>query len=114
MAAQDTTLILQDTICRAITEWFDSGEVQFESFPSAFHSALISQTQIGWQHLFMGHWSTEWEELHVAMSNSTTKPHLWTAAMVETGLLLMIQLWEQRNQDVHGKNKIEQEQKLLQ
>ena len=86
MADQDTALIIQDTICGAITEWFDSGEVQFGSFPHAFHSALISQTQIGWQHLFMGHWSTEWEELHVAISPFTSKPHLWTAAMVETGL----------------------------
>ena len=34
--------------------------------------------------------------------------------MVETGLQLMIQVWEQQNQDVHGKNDIEQEQKLIQ
>ena len=50
------------------------------------------------------------------MTPSKGRPHLWTVAMVETGLQLMIQVWEQCNQDVHGRTEIEQEQeqKLLQ
>ena len=64
-----------------ICEWFDTGDVQIGSYPIAFHSALISQTQIGWQHLFMGHWSTECEELHDSMTTSKGQTHLWTATM---------------------------------
>ena len=33
--------------------------------------------------------------------------------MIETGLQAMIQLWEQRNCDVHGKSEMEQKQRLL-
>ena len=30
---QDTALLIQDTICKAITEWFDTGVVQIGAYP---------------------------------------------------------------------------------
>ena len=57
-------LHLQDLLCEAITEWFDTGTVKIANYPATFHPVLISQQQIGWQHLFMGHSSTKLEELH--------------------------------------------------
>ena len=57
-------------VCGAIIEWCDTGDVQIGLYPIAFHSALISQAQIGWQHLFIGHWSTGWEELLDSMTTS--------------------------------------------
>ena len=66
----------------------------------------------------MGHWwSTKWEALHAAHAHlhSSTVFFIWTAAIVETSLTLMIQLWEQLNSaDVHGKSESEQKQRLLQ
>ena len=63
MTDHDTALPLQDLLCKAITEWFDTGKVQLGNYPATFHSVLISQQQIGRQHLFMGHWSTKWEDV---------------------------------------------------
>ena len=48
----------------------------------------------------MGHWSHKWEELHASMLPSQGCANLWMAA----GLNPMIHLWEQRNQDAHGRN----------
>ena len=50
MNDQDTALVLQALIFKAINEWFDTGDVQSGTYPVAFHPALISQNQIGWQH----------------------------------------------------------------
>ena len=47
----------------AITHWFDSGKVNHQLYPEAFKQAIITQSNIGWQHVFMGHISQEWERI---------------------------------------------------
>ena len=114
MKAHNAALHVQDLFCTALTNWFDSGVVSIEQFHDSYHHdiLLILQQQIGWIHLFMGHWSSKWEALHdIFHPQKTTST--WTATMIETGLQAMIQLvWEQHNGDVHGKSESEQKQKL--
>ena len=113
MAAHNTALHLQDLLCTALTKWFDTGTVQIASYRDSFYDVLKSQQQIGWHHLFMGHWSTKWEGLHTQYASSNSTEFVWTVAMVEADLTVTTQLWEQHNSDVHGKSELEQKQKLL-
>ena len=65
----------------------------------------------------MGHWSLKWEALRDIFHPQESIASTWTATMIETGLKVMIQLWEHCNGDVHGKSESEseseQKQKLL-
>ena len=74
----------------AITEWFDTGTLQIATYQESFHEVLISQHQIGWHHLFMGYWSIKWEELHNTYTPLHSTEFIWTEAMVETSLTLII------------------------
>ena len=76
--------------------------------------ALHTQQQIGWRRMLAGHLSLHWEPSCLDSSNGNDGNHLWSAATVETLLLQMHKLWEQRNADVHGKSEAEQKHLQLQ
>ena len=50
---------ITDTLCTAITEWFDTCTVTISKYHPKYHSALQSQLQIGWRHIFTGKLSTK-------------------------------------------------------
>ena len=37
--------------------------------------------------------------------------HIWGASIIETCLCMMIELWDIRNEEVHGKDKVAKQQK---
>ena len=94
MTTKKTKLHAQDILCTVITELFDTNKVLIQNYPPEFHHALISQQQIGWNHIFMGHWSKSWELLHRQYTIKPGLEFMWTAKMVEISLLSMIDLWE--------------------
>jgi len=111
-----TKMSLLDTLCSSLTEWMDTGSVTIAKYPTTHQIALISQTQIGWDQFFMGHMSSDWEQIQgdVILNNGQfRKCHMWSAQIVTTTLQHVILLWEQRNQDVHGKDKQEQQTILM-
>ena len=55
----------------------------------------------------------KWEALRDIFHPQESIASTWTATMIETGLKVMIQLWEHCNGDVHGKSEVEQKQRLL-
>ena len=64
----------------------------------------------------MGHISQEWEKLQGATETTTGRTRaafLWGANVNEISLQYSIELWEQRNSDVHGRTNTERNQKLL-
>ena len=64
----------------------------------------------------MGHMSQEWELLQGYTkldSEKTRQPFLWVSNVTELLLTYTIELWEEWNQDVHGRTTLEQKQKLL-
>ena len=116
MAAHHTALYLQDLLCTSITsKVFDNETVQIAIYQDSFHEALIYQQQIGWQHMYVGHWCSKWEMLvHNIYTTLHSTEFIWTLTLVESSLTLMIQLWEQGNSNVHGNSESKQKQKLLQ
>jgi hypothetical protein len=64
----------------------------------------------------MGHISQEWENIQGPTQTQTHKTRsafLWGANVVELSLQYSIELWEQRNTEVHGSTHTERNQKLL-
>ena len=98
---------ITETFSTALSEWFDTGQVDIDKYPSVHHEALYTQTRIGWRQVLLGRLSQGWERLqgptHLQHGRQRT-PYLWAANLVETLLRKSIELWELRNQDVHGHN----------
>ena len=101
-------------ICTALTEWMDKGYVDIRNYHEDFHLAITAQNKIGWRNFFAGKISQHWLNLHDSFSNNKSKhsqSYVWGASIVETTLRLMIDLWNLRNEEVHGKTVNEREQK---
>ena len=50
-----------------VAEWFDTSKVDIQKYDSRYHSAIRSQSDIGWRHIFMGHLSQEWLNLTASL-----------------------------------------------
>ena len=69
---------------------------------------------IGWRHICNGKISQHWLEHQGNTKTSSGKvrmDYIWGASIVETCLQMMIDLWEMRNEEVHGKDKATKQQK---
>ena len=95
---------LIDVLCSCISDWFEIQLVSPQKYPPEYHSAITTQTKIGWFHIFTGHISQEWELLQNQGKSSSryNRGLLWSTHVVEVCLQFSIKLWEQRNTDVHG------------
>jgi NAD-dependent dihydropyrimidine dehydrogenase PreA subunit len=111
----ETDFALGETLCTTIAEWLETGNVDVSKYPIKYANAIISQDNIGWRHLFGGKLSQEWLTLHNESTNITKNKkqegYIWGASIVETTLRKFIDLWEIRNEEVHGKT-IEQQENI--
>ena len=63
----------------------------------------------------MGHFSTEWATTHGPFevpSGTIRDAYMWEAAVVEVSLKWFLDLWETRNNDIHGHTTTEQTTRL--
>ena len=107
---------ITETLCSSITDWLDTGKVLTGKYDRKYHRAIITQSHIGWMHIFMGHFSQEWEILQgsIRLENGNVRSaYIWGASVVELCLRHSIKLWEQRNLDVHGHTKSDREKLLV-
>ena len=98
-----------ETMASAVTEWLDTGEVGIQVYPPSFKNVLLSQTDIGWKHLFHGKLSNLWFPMYESSRTQgtqgeerKTESYIWGASIVEVFLRSHIRLWETRNHEVHG------------
>jgi hypothetical protein len=109
----ETEFALKETLSTAIAEWLESGEVHVSNYPIKYANAIMSQERIGWRHFFAGKISQEWLKLQAGSTNKTVGKkrdcYVWGASIVEITLKYFIKLWEQRNEEVHGKTTEQQE-----
>jgi hypothetical protein len=76
-------------------------------------NAILSKERIGWRHFFAGKITQEWLTLQADSTNKSVGKkrdcYVWGASIVEITLKYFIILWEQRNEEVHGKTTEQQE-----
>lgn len=110
----ETEFSIGETLCTSLSEWLDTGLVDTDKYPRRFHDAINTQTTIGWRHFFSGRISQEWLHLQAQAKPRTEErqndSYVWGASIVEVTLSQYIQLWELRNEEVHGKTAEQQEQ----
>ncbi|OEU21556.1 hypothetical protein FRACYDRAFT_235180 [Fragilariopsis cylindrus CCMP1102] len=109
----ETESEIGEGMCTAIAEWLETGTVDETKYSPRFTRAITSQNMIGWRHLFGGKLSQEWLKLQEE-SKRKTKGHkrnsfVWGASIIEVILSNFIELWELRNEEVHGKTEEQQE-----
>ena len=84
-----TSAEMKDTLCSTIPEWFDTNSVDSSNCPEKYTRVIESQNTIGWHHLFMGHFSTEWTATHDTFktpSGTIREAYMREAAIVEVSL----------------------------
>jgi len=107
---------LLNTFCTALTNWLDQQPIDISRFPRSHSPALTSQNQIGWQQIFQGKITQEWELLFDKSSNPTgsfRQRHRWAANVVTTILKYSLEIWEERNTQFHGQTQAQQHDHLL-
>jgi hypothetical protein len=113
MDKMETEFAINETLSTAIAEWLETGEVDVSKYPIKYANAILSQERIGWRHFFAGKISQEWTNLYDNSTHITERKkrdgYVWGAALVEVTLRHFIQLWELRNEEVHGKTVHQQE-----
>ena len=95
-------------MCCAIAEWFETGNVPLYKYPEKLHAVIWSQGAIGWRQIFNERISKLWLEHQGNTKTSSGKvrmDYIWGVSIVETCLRMMIDLWEVRNEEVHGKEE---------
>jgi len=95
------------------------------TYPDARHQRLIQQqNEIGWRNFMRGRWTKKWAHQQHRFSQkqkqtktSKTIGRNWVSIMIRTIWDSIYELWEQRNQDLHGSDlesyKEAQRQKML-
>ena len=80
---------LENTMCCAIAEWFETGHVPLYKYPEKFHDAIWSQGGKGWRQIFNGRISRHWLKHQGNTKTSSGKVqmyYIWGASIVETCL----------------------------
>jgi hypothetical protein len=92
-----------------------------EGYSPAVRRVIFQQNRIGWDHVFQGQFSLSWSDLQddyyvqQARIADTDNPqrltgNYWQAATIGVIWTQWFQLWEMRNNDLHGADKSEKAQ----
>jgi hypothetical protein len=84
---------------------------------SRYRKALIEQRRIGLVGLFRADISTEWTDTHGCFYEGVRRAYdalIWTVGLIDILLRASIEVWYERNGDVHGNNPTHRNQRLHQ
>lgn len=68
--------------------------------------AMKDQEKIGWTNFFLGRWSPKWQAIqakHYERISSKKSPRRWATAVIHRLFLVAWDLWQHRNDQLHGK-----------
>jgi hypothetical protein len=108
--ALHSRLALVDVLLAGLTCWFQHTPLSCAAYPPSLHKLISDQNSIGWNQLFRGRMVNEWATLQQSslVDNGVQTPSLsgrsWVATVVTTLWTRFFELWESRNQIVHGVN----------
>ena len=117
MESTETDGSLTRPLCLILSQCMDTGTVVATEFPNQFHCAIYSQYAIRWDNFFCEKFSQEWLVLfdekkpNLNNNNRYTRQYIWGANIIENTLQHVIELWEIKNGQVHGRTNKQREQK---
>lgn len=104
-------------LCNALSGWLDHSDttpapfvMPPDHYPSEYRRLICQQNAIGWDQLFLGRHSLEWDRLQDAFysrqldstQNKARTSHRWQLAIIRTLWTRWFLLWALRNNDLHG------------
>jgi hypothetical protein len=101
-------LALVDVLLAGLSCWFNHTQLDCNDYPASLHTLINDQNTIGWNQIFRGRMVTEWAALQQQSlsDNGCQTPSLsgrsWVATVVSTIWMRFFELWNARNQIVHG------------
>ena len=101
-------VVLLDVILVGLKSWMTHTSPDFSQFPASVQLLIADQSRIGWDQLFRGRISHRWATLqqeHLVTVGSKSKQltgRLWAVRVIQTLWVAFFELWEARNQVVHG------------
>ena len=96
---------LQDLLMNAMRALMDDSDLTQLAIPEEVANVACAQAGIGWEHLLKGRFSKEWtkaQDRHAGSQDPTKSGQTWLTGLVQTMLQQWFNLWEVRNQDLHG------------
>lgn len=117
---EDTCPFLRHLLKEAITQWFAEAELTVSPilFPIDVREVILQQNAIGWRQLFNARFSCEWSRVQSAHYSRRRGRGSRRQMLTGDGWLLRLtkmigdnwlELWRQRNNDVHGHDRRTQE-----
>ena len=91
-----------------ISSWLGQTPIDGTGIPNQYHQLIQEQQDIGWYHVFLARFSTQWTQLqsqYLQLHHSTNdnlSGKKWTKAIGTTIIASWLELWTQRNQARHG------------
>ena len=107
-----TRPLLQRILRDAILKWFDDSNCNLDPrlYPKEVHKLIWQQNQIGWKHIWLGRFTTEWSDLEdnfyarrpKAKAVKRQTGQRWQVAIIGILWDQWRLVWEARNKDLHG------------
>lgn len=116
-----TDPFLKILVQRVIKYILKSETVTIPTCDSKYNSLIQHQAMIGWEQLFLGRFATEWRELiddHIKtlpknQQKRSVSGLTWVKGLTEILYHFAWQVWKERNEDRHGRDKTEREKLLI-
>jgi hypothetical protein len=117
MDKTNTSIQTQEVILQGLTDAILHGADKLNLTKISFtptgslNQALQDQNAIGWTNFYKGRLSKKWEQVqkdHYRKTKATkADPYKWATSVITTMWQGFLQMWENRNDDQHGRDNID-------
>ena len=105
LASLDTAPTLTFYMVALLSLWRKKIPILPFQFPLSIRPAIYAQARLGWTNFFLGRWTPVWrtlQEAHYVSISSRRSSLRWTSAIIHHLLLTAWDLWQFRNNRLHG------------
>jgi hypothetical protein len=99
---------LLDILIDGFHSWFKNQPIDCNRYLTQYRQVVKEQTEIGWQHMFNGHFTSQWrilQDWYIQQLKIHTITHTgarWSLRTITTLWNDFFVLWQSRNETIHG------------
>jgi len=113
-----------------LESWFtgeDSPLLNHDHYPTDLHRIITQQEKVGWKHVMLGRFVQDWRRVQGRYSErvkpaersgrpltNARTPEQWLCGLIKVMWEQWFTLWEERNQDLHGRDSLTKQSHLWQ